>query len=483
VIQPLLNDSENVTTTVTSSSGSPITSNIHLPEDGDYIIVVSGYSSSPWHNEDPVPYNLTVELRDDGNSDFGVPVTASGNLYEEIVPGNAAVNVELGSSDMDDDTSNLNSYENRTTYPIAFQGGLVPGQASQVVIDTDLFSSADIDVYTFRLAEGQIATLDIDSSILYGRDSSYLTLGVYNGDLEAITTVHDETDDTLAAAVKADPYFQVQALFGASGHESVVIDPSAGGLGTYYVVVGGDSTRGEIPYRLTITTQAPETVKEKASQLVYLAFDGGAADYLLADFGSSHITRPAFDASDYNLGNMRTALVAEIAARIEQIYRDAGLTADEIEFTTTKPSLGKVYSTVYFGGRLTDSGLFGLAEQVDRDNADREDMAVVMTTEISRYYMGFDQLSQVTSERFDQVATLLSNVGAHELGHILGLEHATEINTSDPNNLMGYNDYLEPQELETRNSPILFGYTDQIGFTNEIDMLLRNIGSGTAMGS
>ena len=128
------------------------------------------------------------------------------------------------------------------------------------------------------------------------------------------------------------------------------------------------------------------------------------------------------------------------------------------------------------------SGLLGIAENVDRHNSIRDDMACVFTEEFGNMYRADGLLPYVLDDdpdvRFDQVVTMLANNGAHELGHILGLEHATEWGTAEPNNVMGYNEHLIDQEFEPRN---VYWYQEP-GFTDEIDMLLRNIGSGTPMG-
>jgi hypothetical protein len=290
-------------------------------------------------------------------------------------------------------------------------------------------------------------------------------------------------------------------------HASAEIDPDENGLATYYVVVSGLSAEGalmevdygKLPYQLTIETTAVETVETPPSQLVWLSFGNdktgtnARADYLYEiGLGAMHkiVDRPPFYATEFGLPEtMRDELIDAIAARIEEVYRNAGLSENEIEFTTIKPgaagspySPGATYSTVIFGGKTSLFGLLGVAENVDRHNSIRDDMACIFTEQFGDLYRADGLLPYVLDDdqdvRFDQVVTMLANTGAHELGHILGLEHATEWGTDEPNNVMGYNEDLVVQEFEPRN---VYLY-QQPSFTNEIDMLLRNIGSGTPMG-
>jgi len=497
---------ELITALVNSSPDGSIDVSIQLPEDGDYLIDISSY----YNSGESIDYMLNVMLFDDGNGDFGISQTPSGFVYDQIVPNNQPVDLMPGSPDLIQDTYYPNLYTtSNQDWPSTISGTLLsPGQAGEVVIDSELAMLLDHDIYTFQLQEGQSILIDLDAETLFGRDDVEVIVGIYNGDLESITTIGSgkESED-VASSEAVDPTYEAQAIHTMPNHQSVIIDPTDGeGMMTYYVVVNGYSYgvenlysvlwNEEIPYRLTISTTEAEPIETPPSQLVWLSFgdartgENAQADYLIeagaGQWPESVAERPAFDTSDFNIPEyMRDDLIEAIAARIEDIYRDAGLSTAEIEFTTEEPSGGSVYSTVVIGGRLPEIGLVGLAETVDRGNSDHTDMAVVLSEEIGLFYLvggldGYGPLSDDPQVRFDQVVTLVSNTTAHELGHILGLEHATEVLTDEPNNLMGYNDDLVLQELEQRNA---YWYQDGLGFTNEIDMLLRVIGAGTVMGA
>jgi len=504
-----------------SAWNEDINLSLQVPEDGDYLLQISSawpsYSSflypwwydSDWPEGSPVEYDLNVKLFDDGNSDFGISQTPGGDNYDQFVPHNRPVDLSGDSTNLIADEKEEGLYwydaEHSDAWPIEIRGTLLdPGVAGNVIIGSELGCLSDVDVYTFQLEHGQQVTVDLEAETFFGRDYVDVIVGIYNGDLEAITTISDSVDEeALPASQRPDPVYTAQAIFTMPNHASVVIDPDENGLGTYYVVVTGLSTNGalmevdygELPYQLTIETTAAETVETPPSQLVWLSFgndrDGtnARADYLYErGLGATHkiVNRPPFYATEFGLPEtMRDELIDAIAARIEEAYRNAGLSENEIEFTTIKPgaagspySPGSTYSTVIFGGKTSLPGLLAIAENVDRHNSIRDDMACVFTEVYGDAYRASGLLDDDPDVRFDQVVTMLANTGAHELGHILGLEHTTELGTDEPNNVMGYNEDLVGQEFEPRN---VYWYQEP-GFTNEIDMLLRNIGSGTPMG-
>jgi len=544
---------------------------IEIPEDGDYVVQVTsdlygtlfdpgfewigasndGFffllpgAATPLSN-----YEVRLEVFDDGNSDFGVTETPN-YLYDQVFPNNEPVNLEpLTDLVPDEDDPDLYTYnpatssEGRLAWPITVsdtsddlledgvppelisQQLLEPGKAGKVVIDADLGNLFDVDVFSFRLEEGQRVIVDLDADVLFGNDMITVDVAIYNGDLEAIASIHDEADDVLAttAAQQAETLYEAQAIFTIPNHESAILDPELNGYGTYYVAVTGYAVKAlsgntdfdvygndPIPYRLTIETTEAEPVETPPSQLVWLAFEGAQADYLFDVHGGlggtpDVVNRPAFDAEVFDLDTMRTSLINAIAARIGEIYQNTGLNVvvgeigqkfselnitseTEMTFVLEKPPVGATYSTVVFGGKLPMIGLLGLAEKIDRHNEDHSDMAVVQTDDIAWLYRV--DMNEDPLVRFEETVNAVANIGAHELGHILGLEHATEINTNEPANIIGYNFNmtLEEQEFGQRDSYRLFaeqqGYDlldRQIGFENEIDLLLRYIGSGTPIG-
>lgn len=138
-------------------------------------------------------------------------------------------------------------------------------------------------------------------------------------------------------------------------------------------------------------------------QLVYLQFDGGDLDF------SSFLNTTGFDLPGSGLTG---AEQDQVVAAQNAIYADF-----LIEFTKTRPASGD-YSTVHVGGVVADlpsyldatTNLLGRAEKIDYGNLDKSDSAFVLSGEFA-----------LVNGRPD--LALLSQVIAHEAGHILGLRH------------------------------------------------------------
>ena len=79
------------------------------------------------------------------------------------------------------------------------------------------------------------------------------------------------------------------------------------------------------------------------------------------------------------------------------------------------------YSTIHFGDE--DSGLLGLADNVDRYNSDDTQQAIIFVETFARF-----DVMRLTPE---QMGLMIANVASHELGHLVGLYH-----TQDPDDQM-----------------------------------------------
>ncbi|MBN2210697.1 MAG: hypothetical protein JW709_04800, partial [Sedimentisphaerales bacterium] len=456
-----------------------------VPADGDYLLAIVGYGGGGFN------YTLKVNVFNDGYSDFGNDIVLSDDFnyiptYTNSVPVNLNDLAGL----------NENTYPTLPYYPIKVTGGnLTVGQEDSITINAALEVRDDVDVYVLQLQQGQELTIDIESETLFGGDEVAIDVGIYNADLEATASISNLVggEDVLPPPQSPDPVYTIQAIYHMPNHDDVVIDPMEYNplvndlVGTYYIVISGASSRVDYntPYQLKITTTTPQPIDTPPSQLVYLAFDGGIAEYLAdpVTFTTLDIERPPFDLADFRLEELdREAFIATIVARVTEIYRETGLTEDEIRFTTNRQEANAAdfYSTVYIGGLAPFYGLLGIADSIDRYNAHRDGNACTFSE--SYGYFFYQEFSDDPTVRAEQVKNMIANNISHELGHTLGLEHCTEVaDFMEINNIMNYNSgevRMGLQEFAERNS---YWY-QPIGYINEVDMLLRYIGSGTEMG-
>ena len=119
---------------------------------------------------------------------------------------------------------------------------------------------------------------------------------------------------------------------------------------------------------------------------------------------------PKFTAPDSLAGEESTILLGMLDI-LNNTFADLGA-----EFTLERP-IGSDYSTIYLGGdgsQFAEWGnYFGLAQQVDVGNVDREDIAFVFS----------DQMN-ASGLSVDEYAEELAGYVGHEAGHLLGYAHA-----------------------------------------------------------
>lgn len=269
-----------------------------------------------------------------------------------------------------------------------------------VQIEGTIADASDVDVYSIgSLSAGDRVQVSIA-----------VPEGYFFSGLWAAVGLFDATTNRLA--------LEQNITFGATGEQVLDItvrSPTDVGYvavaASYEYSQGQPTTSG--PYLLSITLSRG-TAWQPQQQQVYLAFDG-ASEVLFR--GQELYDVPAFTGSDFGrAGTGRTEELKQIIVdTVTGRYAGYNLTFS----TSDKEPPPPPYSTVYFGGRSADrlrvGDLIGSADDVDFYNVDRNDVAIVYT---AIYGDVFGYMADV-----EGMAIAAGNVGAHELGHLLGLSH------------------------------------------------------------
>ena len=184
----------------------------------------------------------------------------------------------------------------------------------------------------------------------------------------------------------------------------------------YYLVVTHSAfaaaERNTGNYRATARITGPQAVPQPMEQVVLLDFDGGVVDspilgpLMLAPFNAASIS-PVYDGE--------TQVVKDvILATFIQNFDRFNVT---IRTTDDPPPNGTMVSTIFFGG--FDPGAFGISEGVDLYNADICDDAIVFTESFELQFFSLIPTAE-------QMGIAIGNVGSHEAGHLLGLNHVDD---------------------------------------------------------
>lgn len=326
----------------------------------------------------------------------------------------------------------------------------------EVTVTGGITSETDADVYRFSGLAGQFASFEYEGQ-------PAIVAAMFFQDNQGTVT---STDDT----------YEMVAAYSNSGFNGEVWQgfelPSDG---NYFVVIAQDPNASYFPFltnSYTVKVRVADTAAGLAAptgsqiafinnvdnipkQLVYLDFDGGTTTRF-TEVNGEEVTFSAFDAAelDSSLAAFTNVMingdsnVMSIVQNMINIFLSTpasnplgGLSAQLITngdyspftnpnatglfFTLTPPptSVGP-YTTLFLGS--TDSPsvvvpgglLLGLADGIDIANNNKENEAFIITGNFS----GFSFAGTAVG-RANEYSLAIANTAAHELGHVLGLNH------------------------------------------------------------
>jgi hypothetical protein len=266
----------------------------------------------------------------------------------------------------------------------------------QVSIDGSIDGRGDIDIYALGPAKaGDRVTIDVT-----GAGGLNTVAGLFDGLRDLI----DANDDRSYYAGQLDPFISRVVRTDTDNLFLGVAVTQA----SYFSSTSGRFDTGT--YTVKIIRKPGQQVLAARQQLVYLDFRGGANVQIagqpyemMRPFSAESISSRLTGQTDYIIEAVVAIMRADFARYNVVLYDSkSGLPPAE------------PHTTLYFGNY--NRAFLGLSDNVDTGNPVLEQDAIIYTEDFSM----FESLRGTA----DEIAQAIANTGSHELGHLLGLEHA-----------------------------------------------------------
>ncbi len=271
----------------------------------------------------------------------------------------------------------------------------LPADGSVVVQGTIAYRD-DIDVY----ALGPAAAGDRITVQVSGHNGLNTVAALFDAHGDLI----DANDDKSYYGGLVDPYISQILRYSTDG----VFLAIAVTRSSHFTNSSGIYDQGS--YGITISREPGNGVAHATRQIVYLDFEGG--DAVRIGMEPVEVMRP-FRAEDIS-GRLAGQTSYIVGLVVEHMRRDYAAYNVVLYDSKHDAEPSEPHTTLFFGNY--SSAFLGLADSVDTGNKSHVQEAIIYTETLSTF--------EYLLPSAEEIGLAIANVASHELGHLLGLEHA-----------------------------------------------------------